>query len=101
MEITKEHIYLFFNQHKSMINERYQILDMKLFGSFALGLANKNSDIDIVYTLKEGNKLSFRAYTDLLYFIEDALQRKVDLVNSKNMNPIILKEAEKSMMDLI
>ncbi len=101
MEITKEYIHSFINQHKSMISERYQVAEMKLFGSFANDTAIESSDIDLVYRLKEGNKLSFRAYTDLLYFIEDSLHRKVDLVNFKNMNPIILKEAEKSMIDLI
>ena len=101
MEITKEYIHSFINQHKSMISERYQVVEIKLFGSFATDTAIESSDIDLVYTLKEGNKLSFRAYTDLLYFIEDALHRKVDLVNFKNMNPIIMKEAEKSMIDLI
>jgi uncharacterized protein len=101
MRINKEYIFFFINNHKEFLIQNYHVAEMKLFGSFAKDSATDNSDIDILYTLEKNYTLSFREYTAFLYFIEDNLHRKADFVNSNNMNPLILKEAEKSLLVLL
>lgn len=67
---------------------------MGLFGSYALGEANKNSDIDIAVELDSKN--SFRSFFSLLYFLEKGLKNKIDLDTEHSLKPLakekVLKE---------
>ena len=39
--------------HKKEFKEKYQIKDIGIFGSYARGLQNKTSDIDILVTVEK------------------------------------------------
>ncbi|HVU14657.1 MAG TPA: nucleotidyltransferase family protein [Phototrophicaceae bacterium] len=64
-----------------------------LFGSFVRGEQTPESDIDILVTMATPD---YFAFTDVLFYLEDLFQRKVDLVPEKRLRdelrPYIMNE---------
>ncbi|HPJ90295.1 MAG TPA: nucleotidyltransferase family protein, partial [Thermotogota bacterium] len=79
----KTQIFEFLNLNKSTL-KKYGVKKIGLFGSFVTGKATAKSDIDILVEFDAGKK-TFDNYMDLKFFIEDNLNRKVDLVIEKNI----------------
>jgi uncharacterized protein len=84
---TKDNIIHFLKENKQIIQEKYAVNKIALFGSFARGDATKDSDIDIMVDMKP----SFDNFFDLKYFLEDAFKTKVDLGKEKNLR-LLVKE---------
>jgi predicted nucleotidyltransferase len=59
-----------------------------LFGSFVRGEQHPDSDIDFLVEFERGQK-SFDAFMDLSFFLEEILQRKVELVTVESLSPYI------------
>ena len=55
-----------------------------LFGSIARGEETSTSDVDVLVELERN---SFDAYMDLKFFLEELLQRRVDLVLADTVKP--------------
>lgn len=70
---------------------------MGLFGSFVRNQANDKSDIDFVVEFKPGQK-NFDNFIGLAFYLEDLLDRKIELLTLKSMSPYmkpeIMKEVE-------
>lgn len=68
-----------------------------VFGSFASGLQNPRSDVDILVEFEEGKK-SFDNFMHLAFFLEEQVGRRVELVTpeslSPHIGPHILREVE-------
>jgi len=68
-----------------------------LFGSYVKNSQHNNSDIDLIVEFEEGKK-SYSKYINLAWFLEELLERKVDLLTDKSLSPYtghhILNEAE-------
>ena len=65
--------------------EKYQIKEVYLFGSYARGEANNNSDVDIY--CDKGNVQGLWDLTDLYDDFEKALNKKVDIVTIGSQIP--------------
>ncbi len=82
-------------QHKPQLAERYGVLRLALFGSTARDSANAESDIDILVAF-DGPATSQR-YFGVQFYLEDVLDRPVDLVTEKalrtELRPHIEREA--------
>lgn len=67
-----------------------------LFGSFARGEEQSDSDIDIVYEIEKDQKLSMFKYLRYLGDLEKSLNHKVDLVRAEtikaDLKPYIYKD---------
>jgi hypothetical protein len=61
------------------------VLRAAIFGSVARGEARAQSDVDLLIELQE--PLGLLKYARLNYLLEDALQRKVDLVKNTAIKP--------------
>ena len=88
--MDKSQILSVLQKQKQALNQQFGISRLGLFGSYAKGQAQADSDIDLVYELQPGKSLLL---PDLIA-LEEILSRelkheKVDLVNSKYMNPVI------------
>ncbi len=91
-------------ENETLIRYRQQILELaskrgvqsvSVFGSYATGKINKDSDIDPLVEPKP--KCSLIDLISLKYDIEDLTGKKVDIVSRKGLSPFIadkiLKEA--------
>lgn len=93
---TKEEIISILLSHK----KEFKILGVKkigLFGSFIKNRQKKKSDVDLLVEFMRGKK-NFRNFIHLAFFLEDLLNRKVELVTPESLSPYlkpnILKEIE-------
>lgn len=59
-----------------------------LFGSFARGNQNAESDVDILVEFHTGQK-TFDSFMQLSYLLEEALLRHVELVTRESLSPYI------------
>jgi len=68
-----------------------------LFGSFARGEQNAESDIDVLVEFEQDKK-TFDNFMQLSFYLEDLLQRRVELVTPESISPYIrpyiIKEVE-------
>jgi len=69
-----------------------------IFGSFATGKNNSNSDIDILVRFSENHNLDLLDYIGLNLELEDLLKRKVDLVQEGKLLSKIEKSVEQEQI---
>ena len=75
--------------------QSFGIKSIGIFGSYVKDEQEIKSDLDVLVEFEVGKK-NFDNFMDLLYFLEDLFQVKVDLVTkealSPHIGPSILKE---------
>lgn len=64
---------------------RYGLNKMYLFGSYAKGTANEDSDIDILY--EKGERITLLGVSSMLKDLTEALEKPVDLVSVNCLEP--------------
>jgi hypothetical protein len=93
---SKEEIVTLLLSHRKEI-ETLGVKKIGLFGSFRKNMQGKQSDVDLLVEFVRGKK-SFRNFISLAFFLEDLLNRKVELVTPESLSPYlkpsILKETE-------
>jgi predicted nucleotidyltransferase len=75
----------------------YGVRRLGIFGSIARDEHHAESDIDLLVEFQKGTK-TFDNFIHLVFFLEDLLGRKVELVTTDSLSPYIgpriLKEVE-------
>jgi len=66
---------------------KYGASDVRVFGSFARGTADENSDVDFLVTLVPGRSLFDLG--GLLYELQQVIGRRVDVVTDAGLRPRI------------
>ena len=92
--MTKEYILNFLKINKQLLNNKYSVTKIGLFGSYARGDAKDSSDIDILVEMPP----SFDNFFDLKYFLEDAFGKTVDLGKIKNLRLLVKKYVDKEII---
>jgi len=75
------------------IAEKYHISKVYLFGSFARGDYNEQSDIDL--RIEKGELKGLFALCGFYTEVEEALQMKVDVLTTGSLEDAFLKKIEK------
>lgn len=78
------------------ILKKHDVKRAHLFGSFARGDADRNSDIDILFEFK-GNK-SLIDHSGLKIALEEKLRKKVDVVTYNSLRNAFRPYVEKDMI---
>jgi len=81
-EVKKELLLL-----KPILNKRFKVETIEIFGSYARSEQNETSDIDLLVTYSQ--MVSFFTIYDLEKFLQRKLGVKVDVVSKKFLNPNI------------
>ena len=79
-KLNKEIILEILHKNRSEIR-KYGVKKLILFGSYARGEQKETSDIDFLVEFEEGRGL-FRDYGNLLIFLENIFNKKIDLVKT-------------------
>jgi uncharacterized protein len=94
--LTKQDIFSMIQANQSRLKE-LGVAKLGLFGSYVRGEQRPESDIDLLVQFVPGKK-TFDAFMDLCFFLEEILQRKVEVVTVESLSPYIgphiLKEVE-------
>ena len=85
--MQKQDILNYLKSNQEYYYNQFGVEFIGLFGSFARDEANENSDIDILYKIKENEKLSIFSYLKLNKQLEDFFHKKIDLVRDEALKP--------------
>jgi len=76
-------------ENKEYLKETYGVEEIGVFGSFARGDNNENSDVDIAVELNHKVIVGLFEFARMQFYLEKILGRKVDLVIKSGIKPII------------
>jgi len=81
-------IQVILQERKNYLAEKFGVIEIAIFGSYARGEQGKDSDVDLIVDFKEGWK-TFDNYMNLKFYLEELFGKKVDLVIKSAINPRI------------
>lgn len=94
MAETLQKITEILKEHKKEICDKYNVIEIGVFGSYARGEQRKRSDVDILIEFEETPDVY--QLIDLEDYLQKILKKKVDVVRKRAIRPelksIILKE---------
>ena len=77
-------------QHKPILEERFGVTELALFGSFARDQATEDSDVDIL--VKFNGPATSKCYFGTLFYLEDLFgPNSIDLVSDKALRRRVLR----------
>lgn len=97
--MNRNQIIQLLDKSKPFLKERFKIIRIGLFGSYATGLNTNTSDVDIIFDLEVDKTLGLKDLNEMEVFFSKLFKIKdVDLINSKYVNPIIKHEINKTVI---
>ena len=75
--------------HKEYLLETYGVEEIGVFGSYARGDNDEDSDIDISIMLNHKVPVGLFGFARMQFYLEDLLGKKVDLVIKTGIKPLI------------
>ncbi|MEK7459883.1 MAG: nucleotidyltransferase family protein [Patescibacteria group bacterium] len=88
LEIIKKKI----TENKAYLREIYGVEEIGLFGSYTRGEQTPESDVDVVVTLNQKKvSVGLFEFCNLERFLENLLNKKVDLVTKRSIRPAFQK----------
>ena len=84
---TLEEIRQWLVQHKSVLQERFKVSEVGIFGSYVRGQQAETSDVDVLVEFSETPSLL--KFVNLENYLSDNLGIKVDLVHKAGLKPRI------------
>lgn len=82
--------------HKPVLERRFGVAELALFGSVARDEADENSDVDILVRFRPA--VAGATYLDTAHYIEDLLGRWVDLVEREALRPELRDYVEQDLI---
>ncbi len=92
---NKAQILAILKDKKPILQKKYLISELGLFGSYARDDFNEYSDIDILVDFEGRIGINF---ISLAHELEDIFKKKIDLVSRKGIKPRYLPFVEKSLI---
>ncbi len=93
-----EEIRMILKKHKSIVEKRFKVKEIGIFGSYVKGEQRDNSDIDILVEFYE--PIGVFAFLDLEEYLTGLFNTKVDLVSKKTLKPRIGKYILQEMISV-
>lgn len=82
---TLEEVKQWLGQHKSLLQERYNVRELGVFGSYVRQEQTETSDVDVLVEFSETPSLL--KFINLENYLSDNLGIKVDLVHKAGLKP--------------
>jgi predicted nucleotidyltransferase len=96
--LTKETIVSFLKMNKLIFKEKYNIIKIGLFGSYARNEYTETSDVDILIELDSNTKDIFEKKQELRKYLEENLHKKIDICREKYIRSYVRKEILKEVV---
>jgi len=86
---TRDQILTFLSLNKKLFRDKYHIVRIGLFGSYARGEQNANSDIDLLVEFEENTQDLYDLKLQLKEFFQIQLGLEIDICREKYIKPRI------------
>ena len=84
---NKAQVFSLLNRNKQTI-KKFGVNSLGVFGSFVRDESNNDSDIDVLVEFEQGKK-TYKNFIGLVFYLEDLLGRRVELVTPESLSPYI------------
>jgi len=91
-ELNKEQILHVLAEQKELLEQKYFVKRIGVFGSFARNEANKKSDIDFIVEFDAPLSLYIKNRYSLSDYLQSLFKRDVDLANPNSLKPFYKNE---------
>ena len=88
---SRDQILAFLKQNKKLFRDRYHIIRIGLFGSYARGDQNVNSDIDLLVEFEDNTQDLYDLKLQLKDLFQKNLGIEIDICREKYIKPRIKK----------
>lgn len=85
--------------HRELLQKKYHVQSLALFGSYVRGDQTPESDVDILVDFVEPG-VGFFQFMELERVLSNIVARKVDLVSRKGIKPMIYDEIKDSLLSV-
>ena len=96
--LTREEIIEKLREELPFLKKEFRIKKIGIFGSFATGIQNKSSDIDIFIEFEKPIGLAFM---DLANYLEDLFNKKVDILTPDGIRSIRVNKIAQSIKESV
>lgn len=90
--MTKEQIIVQLTKHKELLQNKFYLETIALFGSYARNENSKTSDIDLLVTFKNNANDLYVIKNELRSYLHNLLKSDVDICNEKYIKPFYKKQ---------
>lgn len=92
---SRDDLVALLKQHLPVLEKQFNVSDLAIFGSTARGQARQDSDVDVLVQFK--GPATSSDYFGLQFYLEDLLDKRIDLVTDKalraELRPFVEKDA--------
>jgi len=96
--LTKEQVIQLLRENYPHLAAEYGVKRIGLFGSYAKGVPNEQSDVDVVVEFERPIGLKFIEFTD---YLENLFDRKVDVLTPAGLHGIRLRQVAENIAESI
>ena len=97
MVMDRNDIIMFLRTHKDEMAQRFGVVSVGLFGSYARGDARDDSDIDIAIEIMSEKK-SLRNFLGVRRYLEEQFGKTVDLGIESTLKPLAREMVDKEII---
>ena len=97
-ELNREYIVQTLREHLGVLESRFGVRSLSLFGSTARNQRRTESDVDLLVDF--GSAPTFRQYTGTLLYLEDLLGCKEDLATQGTLNSHVTKDVQQDLLTI-
>ena len=95
---TRDQIISFIAKNKDLFRNKFHITKIGIFGSFARGDQNKESDLDLIVEFEDNTQNLYDLKLDIKEFFRSELGIEIDICREKYIKPRIKKEILKETL---
>ena len=97
--MTRDEVVDVLRTHKATLAQRFGVIELALFGSFARDQASDKSDVDIL--VRFDRTIDWERYFGAQFYLEDVLGgRSVDLVIENDLRPEVRPYVEREVLNV-
>lgn len=95
--LSTDEIIAYLRKNRALLNERFGVTRIGIFGSFARGEQSFTSDVDMVVEMEESRK-NIHSFLKLKRFLEKEISREIDLGFEHSLKPAIKEKVIKQII---
>ena len=96
--MTRDELLKTLRAHKPVLQERFGVTSLSLFGSFARDEGRDDSDVDVL--VEYDGPATSKSFFGVQFYLEDLLGRRIDLVTNKALRREFRPYVERDLINV-